>query len=270
MERQNVVSREYKVMLRPNLLTGAEESLLTNGHMLWQDVAEKIGAVALDVVGDFSRIKTRRLISFFDTRDRRLNSAHYIFRERRTADGARGEVTLKFRHPDRFLAQARDMKARTSAEAKTKFEEDIKAPFVSLHSFSTTVAIADAVRFVKLGDLLTLFPDLADRMAGADKDEPLLAVNNFVACEVVLDGAKTQIGKTPQVDAEWALIVWHDQRRNDKNPLAVELSYRYGNKNEEYGGGLTRRACDVFDVIQSRLKRWVDPKPRTKTAVAFQ
>lgn len=270
MERQKVVSREYKVMLRPKLFTGAAESLLGDGHALWKDVAEQIGVVALDVSGDLSRIKTSRLISFVDTPDRRLNDAHYSFRERRAADGSKREVTLKFRHADRFLAQARDMKARTSEEAKTKFEEDIKAPFVSLHSFSTTVAIADAAKFARLGDVMRLFPDLADKIKGADRDEPLLAVNKFTAREVVLDGAQTQLGKSPKVSAEWALIVWYDQRGNEERPIAVELSYRYGDKNEEYGGGVTRRASDIFDVIQSRLKQWVDPKSRTKTAVAFQ
>jgi hypothetical protein len=270
MERQKVVSREYKVMLRPNLFKGAEEVLLADAHTLWKDVAKKVGVVVLGVAGDLSRIKSQRHITFFDTRNHRLNEAHYIFRERRAADGSKREVTLKFRHPDRFLAQARVMQAKASRKAKTKFEEDIKAPFVSLHSFSTTVVIDDEARFTKLGDVMRLFPDLADRVDGADEDEPLLAVNNFTAREVVLDGAQTQIGKTPKVDAEWALIVWYDKRRKDKKPIAVELSYRYGDKNEEYGGGVTRRASDVFDVLQSGLKRWVDPKPRTKTAVAFQ
>jgi hypothetical protein len=270
MEAQRVVSREYKVMLRPRLFTGAEESVLAKAHALWQDVAEKIGEAVVHVDGDLSHIKARRLISFFDTRDHRLDEAHYIFRERRGTDGSKREVTLKFRHPDRFFAQARDMKARTSQEAKRKFEEDIKGPFVSLHSFSTTVAIADAAKFAKLGDVMELFPDLADRIKGADKNEPLRVVNDFTAREVVVDGAKAQMGKTPKVDAEWALIVWYDQQSRGQTPIAVELSYRYGHKSEEYSGGLTRRASDVFHVIQTGLKRWVDPKPRTKTAVAFQ
>jgi hypothetical protein len=269
MAPQQVVSREYKVMLRPKLFTGTENALLAQAHALWQDVVERIGEVVVHVDGDLSRIKARRLISFFDTRDHRLDEAHYIFRERRAADGSQREVTLKFRHPDRFLAQARDMKARSAAEAKSKFEEDIKGPFVSLHSFSTTVAIADAAKFARLGDVMELFPDLGERLRRADKDEPLRAVNDFTAREVVVDGAEAQMGKTPKVDAEWALIVWHDQRSRNETPIAVELSFRYGHKSEEYSGGLTRRASDVFDMIQTRLKRWADPKPRTKTAVAF-
>ena len=100
MEQQRVVSREYKVMLRPELFTGAENAVLAEAHALWQDVVERIGEVVVQVDGDLSRIKARRLISFFDTRDHRLDEAHYIFRERRATDGSKREVTLKFRHPD--------------------------------------------------------------------------------------------------------------------------------------------------------------------------
>ena len=66
------------------------------------------------------------------------------------------------------------------------------------------------------------------------------------------------------------LIVWYDAHGEDGKPLAVELSYRYGNKDEEYRGGVTRRASDIFEAIQSKLDRWVDPNPMTKTAFVFQ
>jgi hypothetical protein len=269
MQQQKIVSREYKIMLRPKLFTGAEKALLVHAHALWRDVAGKVGPVALGAAGDLSRIKTRRLITFRDTPKRRLNDARYIFRERRAENGSGREITLKFRHPDRFLAQARKMQAKASA-AKTKFEEDIKSPFVSLYSFSTTVAIDADASFTKLRDVLCLFPDLTKRLDDAGEAEPLRVVNNFTAREVVIDGATMQIGKTPGVDSECALIVWYDAHGEGGKPVAVELSYRYGDKDEGYGGGVTRRASDVFDAIQSELEQWVDPKPMTKTAFVFQ
>jgi hypothetical protein len=269
MQQQKIVSREYKIMLRPKVFRGAGNTLLAHAQTLWHDLAGKIGPVTLGTAGDLSRIKTQRLITFHDTPKRRLNDARYIFRERRADNGAGREFTLKFRHPDRFLAQARKMQAKASNQ-KTKFEEDIKAPFVSLYSFSTTVAIDANAVFTTLRDVSRLFPDLAKRLGDANEAEPLRAVNNFTAREVVIDGARMQIGKTPNVDAEWALIVWYDAHVEGGKPVAVELSYRYGDKDGEYGGGVTRRASDVFDAIQSKLKRWVDPNPTTKTAFAFQ
>ena len=263
MREQKIVSREYKIMLRQKVFTGVECALFAQAHALWRDIAGKAGPAVFGAAGDLSRIKTQRLITFYDTPKRRLNDAGYIFRERRAEDGSGREITLKFRHPDRFLAQAREMRAKAS-KAKTKFEEDIKAPFVSLYSFSTTVAI-DAV-FTKLRDVSRLFPDLNKRLDDPGDTESLRAVNNFTAREVVIDGATMRIGKTPNVDAEWALIVWYNAHGEEGKPVAVELSYRYGHKDGEYGGGVTRRASHIFDTIQSKLKRWIDPNPITKTA----
>jgi hypothetical protein len=269
VERQNVVSREYKVMLRPELFKGDHDKLLTHAASLWKDLSRTLADVVLRSAGGLSKVKTRRLIRFLDTRDRRLNGADYIFRERRELDDTTREMTLKFRHPDRFLAQARDMTPAGAAKAKTKFEEDIKAPFISLYSFSTTIGVADSARWSAIKDLVKQFPDLDKRLGDIDQAERLQTVNDFTARELVLHGGAVQIGKTPDVDAEWALIVWYDERGDHASPAAVELSYRYGDKNESYGGGLTRRAYDIFTVLQSDLKRWVDPNPRTKTAFAF-
>ena len=269
MRQQPIQSREYKIMLRPKLFAGAEDALLTKADALWHDVVKKIDPLVLDATGDLSRIKTRRLIAFHDTLKRRLNGAHYIFRERRPETEMGREITLKFRHADRFLAQARGMQAK-APNAKTKFEEDIKAPFVSLYSFSTTVAIDANAAFMTLRDVSHVFPDLAQRLGSAGDSEPLRTVKGFMAREVVIDGATTQIGKTPKVDAEWALIVWYNAHRAKDKPVAVEFSYRYGDKEEAYGGGATRRAFEIFAVLQSKLKKWVDPKPRTKTAFVYQ
>jgi hypothetical protein len=269
MQQQKIISREYKIMLRPKLFTGGGRALFAHAHALWRDVAAKVGPLALGAAGDLSRIKTQRLITFHDTAKRQLNDGGYILRERRAENGSGREITLKFRHPDRFLAEAREMHTKAS-KAKTKFEEDIKAPFVSLYSFSTTVGIDPNAVFTKLRDLLRVFPDLTRRLDDAGNTEPLRAVNNFTVREVVIDGATMRIGKTPNVNAEWALILWYDTHGEAGKPVVVELSYRYGDKDGEYSGGVVRRAYDVFDALQAKLKRCVDPNPITKTAFVIQ
>jgi hypothetical protein len=50
---------------------------------------------------------------------------------------------------------------------------------------------------------------------------------------------------------------------------AVEFSYRYGDRGGRYGGRTARRAFDIFQAIQRDLLAWVDPTPRTKTALVF-
>jgi hypothetical protein len=101
---------------------------------------------------------------------------------------------------------------------------------------------------------MRLFPDLPGRIDGDDEENQSLVVNDFTASEVVLDGATVQIGKTPKVDAEWTLIVWHDERQEHEKPVVVDLSYRYGDKNEGYGGGVTRRAFDIFNIVQPEFE----------------
>ena len=85
----------------------------------------------------------------------------------------------------------------------------------------------------------------------------------------MINGATMQIGKNPNVHAEWALIAWYDADGKRRKPVAVELSYRYRNEDGEYGGGVTSGAFDVFNIIQLKLERWVDPNPMTKTAIVF-
>ena len=270
MKRLNVVSREYKVMFRRNRFSGNQQKLLKTAETAWRDFSGRIADVALDADGGLSNIKSQRLITFFDTSKQHLNTHHYIFRERRDTNSGEREVTLKFRHHDRNVAQDRNMEAQGGGEAaRTKFEEDIKTPFVSLYSYSTTVKIGDNRKFDTLKDLARLFPDIRDRIDNFEDDRALVAVNGFTAREVVVSGAELQLGKKPKVDADSALIVWYDDDGDSGKPVAVEFSYRYGDKEERYEGSTARRAFDVFNVLQGKLGTWVDPKSRTKTAFVY-
>jgi hypothetical protein len=56
---------------------------------------------------------------------------------------------------------------------------------------------------------------------------------------------------SPGSDLRDAVIVWHDHDRRRNAPVAVELSYRYGDKKERYGGIAARRAFDAFQAIQT-------------------
>jgi hypothetical protein len=269
MKQQRIVSREYKVMLRPIRFRGDEQALLKAASALSRDLARSAADVVLDTDGRLDRLETRRLIRFHDTRRHHLNRAGYVYRERRDVATAACEATLKFRHPDRYVATHRDMEASGSKGARTKFEEDVKAPFVSLYSFSTTVAVDSAKTFRTLADAARLFPDLRQRLDEFRGGRPLAVVRGFTAHERVIVGARLRIGKSPSVWAECALIVWHDHARRTVTPAAVELSYRYGDKKERYGGMTSRRAFDVFGAIQTRLGRWIDPRPMTKTAFVY-
>src|SRR5262245_5078983 len=134
--RQVVSSREYKVMLQAPKFAGTQKQLLATARQLWSDFARAVDPHVFKADGALDTIDKQRLIVFLDSQAQHLRAGGYIFRVRCALDGSQPEVTLKFRHPDRYVAESRQMKCRR-LRAETKFEEDIKAPFVSLYSSST-------------------------------------------------------------------------------------------------------------------------------------
>lgn len=267
MKTRTVVSREYKVMLRPARFAGSEEPLLATARQLWEDFAGAIESIVFDAEGTLDTIEKRRLITFLDSEAQHLRASGYIFRHRRALDGRQAEVTLKFRHPDRYVSSARQMKNRIDAEVK--FEEDIKAPFVSLYSFSASGRVGKRGMPATLDEVSRLFPDLAKRLDDVNSELTLNGVNNFTAREFVITGPLLTIGTKPKVRVECALIVWYDQNGSADEPVAVEFSYRYGNGDGEYAGKAARRAFDMFETLQRDLTEWIDPNPRTKTAFVY-
>jgi hypothetical protein len=266
-----VVSREYKVMLRASRFAGDEGRLLETAGAFWREAGEAFAGVVGDVGGNLSNVQARRFIRFYDTPRRDLKANAYIFRERVDLDGMLREMTLKFRHPDRYLAQDRDMGAVAGAHARTKFEEDIKPPFQSLYSHSTTQRIASTKTLDTLKDLDHLYPGTRPTLERL-KDTPIEIPNNrLTAREFVVGGAEMELGKSRNVKAECALIVWYDDGDPSKSesPVVVEFSFRYGDAHENYGGGSARRAYETFNVLQHGLTDWVDKTFQTKTAFAY-
>jgi hypothetical protein len=115
-----------------------------------------------------------------------------------------------------------------------------------------------------------LYPGLPEALDAYDPDEPLVAVGNFTARELVLEGADFQIGKEPKIEAECALVVWYDAAGNAHRPVLVEFSFRYENDHERYEGAVAERAYKVFQELQEHvMANWVDGASKTKTAFVY-
>lgn len=267
MAAAKVGSREYKIMLKASRFAGDEAAAMGAARAFWREAADIFGPAVLFTTGDLAEVKANRLISFHDTPKQHLNRRSYIFRERADVDGQTREVTLKFRHPDRFVAHDRDM--RCDGKGKTKFEEDIKPPFQQLYSYSTTLPIAPDRKVDKLKDVLQLYPGLKSAITGFPADEPLERVDNFTAREVVIGGAGLQLGKKYNVWAGCVLVLWYDHA-NPGDPVVAEFSFKYGDKDEAYGGGTVRRAYDVFQLLQTAFDGWIDRDSKTKTAYVYK
>ena len=107
----------------------------------------------------------------------------YVFRERVDMGSEIREVTLKFRHPDRYISEDRDMSAAKSGKGKMKFEEDIKLPFFTLYSLSTKQTIGYNTNINKLNDIGELYLGLKKRIKAYHENEAINVVGRLNAKE---------------------------------------------------------------------------------------
>jgi len=263
-----ISSREYKLMLNAAKFAGDEDQLNAAAGALWRDLAAIIVPSAVAVSGTDDIERKRRQVRFFDTRDTWLRSNDYVVRERVDLEHAERELTLKFRHPDRFISQDRDMTPADGLEADLKFEEDIKPPFQALYSFSSTVLVKEGTALETLKDVSRLYPGLAEAVDEFPKAEPLSVVGGFTAYERVIKGTSFQIRKDPEVCACCSLTLWYDSEAGD-TPVVAEFSFKYEDEKEAYTAKMARRAYDAFMDIQARLGDWIDPRSMTKTAYIY-
>ncbi len=267
-----VTSREYKIMLRAERFAGEEQQVLEAATGFWSDFENAVRASVIDTDKTLDRIKRRRTVRFLDTADHRLRENGYVFRERSDRNGS--EVTLKFRHPDRYLAQDRDMDSAGPGRSRTKLEEDLKptfkrTPFVSLFSYSTTQEVNADQPFETLRDCAKLFPDLPRQLADAYRKDDSIETVGFAARELVVTGADFQIGQDPKLECECALVAWYREDRDVDGPVFAEFSFKYGDDKEKYKGEPAWRACEVFRALQ-QMDTWVDDVARTKTAGVYE
>jgi hypothetical protein len=267
--RQRVSSREYKIMLNKERFIGSEAVLLERAKEFWVLFKDAIDDRVLDTDKSLNKIEKRRTIRFYDTEDRCLRANNYAFRERIDLSSGDREVTLKFRHPDRYVAQDRNMHATDRDAGETKFEEDIKPSFEKLYSFSTKQEIEVGKELNKLNDPGRLFPDFKKRLPGYRDDERIVPVGGFTVSELVVTGADFEIRKEPKREAECALIAWYNANGKANEPAVVEFSFRYGDKEEEYDGETAQRAFDVFGRLQNLSEDWIDSEGPTKTAFIY-
>ncbi len=265
-------------MLNKEHFLGSQTKLLEQAKNFWLDFKELIKDIVFDTDGSLDKIKKQRTIRFYDSADHFLRASGYVFRERvdinlKTDEKGKREVTLKFRHPDRYVSENRDMSAADADSGNTKFEEDIKLPFRSLYSFSTKQPISDSKSLNKFNDINELYPDLENQLKPYQGNLTIDMVNNFTAIEKVIEGADFQIGDKPEVEAECALVVWYENEEKENlmhydTPVVVEFSFKYENEKEEYDGEVALRAYNIFRKLEL-LEQWIHSKGRTKTEYVY-
>lgn len=265
---QTIISREYKMMLSAARFPGDEEQMSEAARDLWGALAALIVPHAIAVSGTEDIDRKRREVRFLDTGEKWLRTNDYAFRERIDREAGERQLTLKFRHPDRFISQDRDMNPAGERDPDLKFEEDIKPPFQSLFSFSSNVLVDDDVELETLKDVAKLYPGLPKAVGDFPEDEALSQVGGFTAYERVVKGTSFQIRNKPEVSAECCLTLWYENETGEK-PLVAEFSFKYGDPDAAYSGKMAGRAYRVFVAIQQGLQDWIDADSLTKTAYVY-
>lgn len=259
-EFRKITSREYKVMLNQHLLHSSKRAAAA----LWRELigcAERIKSVKHE--GEFDRTQNREIV-FLDTPDGTISRNGFILRKRKDPEQKKPEYTLKCRSPDRLMAAEAPVGMAKGAKGKTKFEEDIGAPFISRYSRSTTVKSAKDVP-KSLKDAASVFPALAKLICDGRRCAPetkICPTRSLAMYERVHTGPYLIFGG---VSAEIAVILWSTEEKG--RPVIAELSFRYATSDQP-SNETAKLAMQFFYAIQ-RLD-WCLPEGRTKTQFAYE
>ena len=216
-------SREFKLILKPNLFKEFNSGI--------KNVQEVIDTEVKKLNGRFKphdsdlKLKHRKTY-YLDTSDFRLNSKNFFLRIRGDKKSGNYDVTLKCRHPDRYISSAYDLSDLKMYD--TKFEEDIIAPHISKFSTSVNFEQDQKPKFDSIEELKSTFPGLISHDLG---DGKLLKVNNFEAKEIsvklgkiVYDGKKNNTNDDNKVTL--LLNLWYSPK-DESMPAIVEFTYSY-------------------------------------------
>ena len=279
-----VTSREYKMMLQAEEFKGDNDKLARAADKFRDDLADSIAEFVVPsdgkvLAGDKfkpQKKKKQATVQFFDTKRLLLRKSDFVFRRRRPLSGGKAELTLKRRHPDRFLTSG------SETGGDPKFEEDIKATrkqvFISLHSLSGKVKKVDPdVEFNRLEDIQRFYEPLREQLGSAyGPDKKVHQVGDFTAEQTVLEGPEFTV--SDDTIAKCALIVWYRKGGSAKRPVVAEFSFRYDDESlgigqEPFTPEIGRCCFQILQALRDEdtpVADWVDLKGPTKTKYVYE
>ncbi|MBD1584302.1 hypothetical protein [Pseudoalteromonas sp. S16_S37] len=260
----DVTSREYKLLLNPMLFSYQTEANQVSSYFS----AAKIGieqAISRSVTGSLSLNKIRT-VKFFDTVNTcQLQQIGYVFRER--IENGNSEVTLKFRSPDRYIADFEDLTSPTNG-AETKLEADVSATsndtFKVVYSHSTKTPNTRIINNFK--DINTHFSGFKTNYGFSDST-PLSQISNLTIHEQVYKGAEIDLGS---YDAKLSVTLWYAGTPSAHSiPLVAEASFKYEDPSADYSKKVVLRAKQAFESMLA-LTSWNAINGTTKTQTVYQ
>ncbi|MFZ0327248.1 MAG: hypothetical protein WAL66_08105 [Nitrososphaeraceae archaeon] len=170
-----LTSREFKIMLNTNRFMDRKKGIKEISTIIESLIEKQDGKFNAD-----GEEKERRTW-YLDTNTYELYcNNNFLLRIRKEKISEEYDVTLKCRHPDRYVSASHDLSSSVKG-IEIKFEEDIITPFISKFSLSASLKGEQKPHFNTIKDLVSVFPGLDLRI---DADESLSKVNNFEAIEI--------------------------------------------------------------------------------------
>jgi hypothetical protein len=215
-------SREFKLILKPNLFKKFSSGIRQVQEVIDTEVKKLNGTFKFE---SDPKLKNRRTY-YLDSSDFRLNSKNFFLRIREDDKSTKYHVTLKCRHPDRYISSAYHLSDLKMYD--TKFEEDIIAPHISKFSMSVNFEDEQEPKFDSIEKLKSIFPGLISDDLGHGK---LLKVNNFEAKEISVKLGKIVYNrkkgnKKDDNKVTLFLNLWYTPK-DESTPVIVEFTYSY-------------------------------------------
>ncbi|MCA9950767.1 MAG: hypothetical protein KDE48_14050 [Anaerolineales bacterium] len=281
MSNKPITSREYKLMLKTDRFRNRNDGSNEFMDMVVSLIENQGGEVKTDFE------EKERRVWYLDTPAFALRQNGYILRLRQEMEAAKQfKLTLKYRHPDRYLASETQVLASAMAEVKyreddddieTKFEEDILLHSASKFAYSTSIRMNGRPNLNALADAIDIFPGL--ETLPIPDDTPMAKVNGFTAQEVKRESGKIDFDMKPKIKP--CLSFWYLSDEAGGYPLVTEFSFDYDVLDEEHERlikhpdrlehfplPVVENANIFFNAIQSHLS-WFDLTGSTKTAFAY-
>ena len=92
-------------------------SLIAALHERSDGEFDMVDGLDIQTSGGFDTVKAHRRIRFFDTQERHFHAHQYVLRERISVELGERQVTLKFRHPDRYGDDDEDYRGTVTRDA---------------------------------------------------------------------------------------------------------------------------------------------------------
>ena len=200
--------------------------------------------------------KKRRKTWFLDTNTHSLNEKNkFLLRVRKEVESDEYEMTLKCRHPDRYLSASYDLSSHKK-NIQFKFEEDISIPFISNFSHSASFQERKMPDLTRVKDLLYIFPNLI--LKDILETDTLIKVNNFEPYEISYKIGTLDLTEKREVDLYLNLWYLEDKIKN-YSPSIVEFTFNYeardsSEKNttllEEFSPTIVRKTNSFYHWVQ--------------------